>query len=198
MLVLGGGTVELVGNTFESNYDAKTLGVGVVNLGGQVQCDVEHCLPVCTICLDDGWETLSPTSHPAALPNNEQVGTLTAVVACVSTLLVLVLVGLFTVRRRLNATTSATCDDGLAQTGPERGSFELPYTFGDSETLTSRLLDGSVETSPDPPDPLVAYFALLRASLAAIFVVNQSLRVELWSAGNRLAAQSMREGASMD
>ena len=188
MLVLGGGTVDLVSTLFESNYDAKGSGVGVVNLGGQVQCDVANCLPVCTRCLDDDWETLSPTSRPAASPTNEQNATLPTVVASVSTLFVLVLVGLWTMRHRLNTATSVTCDDGLEQ-APGPGTFELPDTIRTQQTLTSHLLDSSVETPPNPRDPHVS-FALLRGSRAAIFVVDRSLRVELWSAGNLVGRSS--------
>ena len=174
--MLSGGTVELWSTLVTTNYDAETSGIGVVNLGGQVQCDVEHCLPICTICLDVGWVTLSPTSQPATSSTNDQKATVPTVIASISALLVLVLVGLSTVRHRLNA-TSVTCDDGLQQAAA--GGVELPDTT--STRLTSHLLeDSSVQKSPDPH----VSFELLRASRAAIFVVDRSMRVELWSAGN--------------
>ena len=187
VLVLDDAEIDLVNSLFESNYDGSNYdasGVGVVNLGGQVQCVVESsglhltnrlCLPVCTSCR---WETTSPTPHPAAPPTNEQNATEPTVIASISALLVLVVVGLLTVRHRLNA-TSVTCSGGLERAA---GTFELT-----TDAISRHLLEDS--SVPNPPDPHVS-FALLRVSRAAIFVVNRSWRVELWSAGNRLAARS--------
>ena len=180
VLVLDDAEIDLVNSLFESNYDGSNYdasGVGVVSLGGQVQCDVEDCLPVCTSCLR---ETVSPSPHPAAPSTNEENATVPTVIASTSALLVLVLVGLLTLRHRLNA-TSVTCHVGLEHAA---ASFELPDTISTLPLTRYLLEDTSVH---NPPDPHVS-FELLRVSRAAIFVVDRSLRVELWSAGMRMAA----------
>ena len=47
------GTIELVVSVFKGNVAANgSTGIGIVNLGGDVQCDA-NCLPVCTSCKVD-------------------------------------------------------------------------------------------------------------------------------------------------
>jgi hypothetical protein len=163
-----GGEIDLVNSLFESNYDAQTSGVGVTNFGGQVHCNIEQCLPVCTVCLDE-QETKSPTPHPATPsptpyhsttpPTNKQ--NTTAVVVTISTLIVSVLVGLLALRHKLNATSvTFECRDQNAAV-----SCELPDTSGTQA-------------------PRHVSFVFLQSSRAAIFVVDHNLRLELWSTGN--------------
>ena len=178
--------IDLVNSLFDSNYDAAIPGTGVVNLGGQVQCDVEHqedCLPVCTKCLD-GRETPPPTPHPATRatlpptfqpagpPTNKQKPT--ALAGTISALLVLVFVtGSILIHRRVNASTP--------------NSEELTTS---TQSLTRSLLGAN--SVPNPPVPHVS-FAVLQSSRAAIFVVGRTLRVEHWSTGNKKKDARTRE-----
>lgn len=57
MLVLNGGTIDLLGTRLGSNVDANgsVVGAGVVAVGGSVRCQTEtgyECLSVCTVCRD--------------------------------------------------------------------------------------------------------------------------------------------------
>ena len=67
LVVRCGSVIVLVNSAFEFNSVASstvTDGVGIVNFDGHVQCDVQHCLPVCTACRDDILSprpTLQPT-----------------------------------------------------------------------------------------------------------------------------------------
>ena len=65
MLLHEGGSINLLHSTFQANFGISefpadvmnvsfvngTDSVGIVNLGGEVHCDILGCLPVCTSCL---------------------------------------------------------------------------------------------------------------------------------------------------
>ena len=76
LVVRCGSVIVLVNSAFESNSvvsSTVTDGVGIVNFDGQVQCDVQHCLPVCTACRD-GILSPRPTLQPtvASVSKTEQ------------------------------------------------------------------------------------------------------------------------------
>ena len=55
--------IDLENSVFESNFAAGSEdGVGIVN-DGQVQCDLELCLPVCTSCREEVAPSSKPTSQ---------------------------------------------------------------------------------------------------------------------------------------
>ena len=66
LLVLKDGIADLINSVFQSNVgNDGDDGVGVVNLNGQLQCDVAiGCLPVCTVCRDEEVPSLPPTRPP--------------------------------------------------------------------------------------------------------------------------------------
>jgi hypothetical protein len=159
-----GGEIDLENTLFESNYDGSnngaTSGIGVVNLGGQVQCDVAGCLPVCTKCEDD--------PHPPPPAEKKSVTNIPEGVVAISALFLLVLGGVLILRGKLNVTSVSS------------GGYELPDT---SNILCRTLLDDSAVRNP--PEEVHVSMALLQSSRAAIFVVDHAMRVELWSTGNR-------------
>lgn len=189
MLVLTGSTIDLVNSLFDLNFDANdnSTGIGIVNMGGDVQCDTNHCLQVCTVCID-GRGSPSPTPHPAAVtpptphptaatsPTSNKWGvTETAVFAIsaafVAAFVVAVAVVLAAWRRHGNISDVM---------GVEDCSEPDAATMTGAATLTSDLLGDA----RNPPDPHVS-FALLQSSRAAVFVVDRAMRVKLWSTGKQ-------------
>jgi hypothetical protein len=211
VLVLSNGTISLMNSSFGSNFDGAntTSGVGIDNLGGEIQCGgTQTCLSVCTLCLDDGvppspapsstpsLSQQSPTSHPVAITpprnkNEDDVVRVRVLVVFAVLVLFVVLVGGLAGgiwwRRRPNATSSATLSSDI------REQLMSP----DDRVQATRTTEscgfhdpGSISLSGLPGAPFVenpsdshVWFAMLRSSRAAVVVVDHSMRIKLWSKG---------------
>ena len=190
MVVLTSASIDLINSSFHTNFDANTSSVGVVNVGGEIHCDLKHCLQVCTTCLSPsssptplptpGME--SPTPSPASSPTHPVTGTpptnkiRDGMVVLIVFASFIVLVGGVAGGawcRRLNAThPSALILDG-------RENELLTSGFGGSSSTHHLVDDGSIRT---PPDSHVS-FAMLRSSRAAVVIIDRSMRIRLWSTG---------------
>ena len=181
VLVHKNGLLDLLGSVFENNWDDKLSdlsGVGIVNLGGEIDCDDDGCFPVCDVCLDDD-EVLSPGPAPQpARPKTNGTDTrsrwwfvtgsvIGGLVACSATLF-------FSCRR------SVTCQFRNSDQRDTPG-LELPV----EQALQQRLLledkqpDGSVQ---------LALRSVVKCSPAPIFVVSCDMRISAWSPGMDIAA----------
>ena len=73
MLLYKDGVVDLVQSTFHANFaitnSSDADGIGIVNIGGELQCDIPGCLPVCTACLSP-QPTQQPTTVQQARPSS--------------------------------------------------------------------------------------------------------------------------------
>jgi predicted outer membrane repeat protein len=153
-VVYSNGTIELSHSAFESNVASNGSGVGISNLGGQVQCRGRRCLPVCSFCREnaagDDGSPPSPTRSPGTmrlLSSRTEKGsaktfdatTLFAAAFLGSTFafVVLLLVGR---RRRIRN----TCKDCCATAG----------IVDDDATLESALLDALIDPSAHPAEVL--------------------------------------------
>ena len=203
IVVSSGGVVDLAESVFESNYVNGTLSDSIVNLGGEVHCSIT-CLPVCTSCQhnDDGaaapspnpttqvvpkllpFPTLAPKSSPAVpFPVSAPLFFAVSAVA----LVLLLGAAIFCLRHfwvwRYNAASRAA-----EQRPPQgSGSCELlgcttdKLIVDDSSGLDYVELEHA-ERWTQLLDP-VQVCTMMRASPAAVFVVNQAMRIILWSPG---------------
>ena len=189
----GGGVIELLQSTFKSNYATNsTDGIGITNLGGEVQCEPGSWFPVCTAVLSPpptpeptaGWPRLSPPSTPqptvvATMPVSLRSGTnfmLGPVVSCLG--LALLVVGVAISWRREAWRHRVLRCFGLEPNGGtvERQmggtpSYQQPFLqcedASESLELVARSFMSSYEVSPAP------VFA----------VCPHAVRITLWSPG---------------
>jgi hypothetical protein len=189
----GGGVIELLQSTFKSNYATNsTDGIGITNLGGEVQCEPGSWFPVCTAVFSPpptpeptaGWPRQSPPSTPqptvvAAMPVSLRSGTnfmMGPVVSCLG--LALLVVGVAISWRREAWRHRVLRCFGLEPNGGtvERQMGEIPSNqqpfiqcedASESMELVARSFMSSYEVSPAP------VFA----------VCPHAVRITLWSPG---------------
>ena len=69
VLVFTDGCISLSNSEFRTNSEENsTGGIGIVNRGGEVLCDVTGCLQVCTQCKDYPVPSAWPSSSPTMMP----------------------------------------------------------------------------------------------------------------------------------
>ena len=193
VLLSEGGVADLRHSTFEENVDATSCGIGVVNLGGEVHCDLAGCFPVCTACqsspptsqptLEHGQSppptprpsfkgvlSLSPSSQPtvASKPSRAQIKTAAVVVG-----FVLVVIGVVMVRRTWSRGV------GLHHVGETQ--------FPSNQQSLLRLGDARNDNADETEMVQLVESPVMRShefSPAPVFAVARgSMRIVLWSPG---------------
>ena len=185
VLINTGGKVDLSSSIFLSN-DANGSASGIVNLGGEVQCDPSQCLPVCTSCRDT-TDPLLEEDDVDALPRSrvaDRESTFSGLVlirlACA--LVALALLGVVAVWRRRPCATSGAAEQQT--TGIEMRDDFLPLLEDNAERAAAPM-SLPVETSATdaPARELNVSFAALRSSPAPVFGIDTAMRIVLWSRG---------------
>ena len=182
-----GGVADIRHSGFQENVDATSFGIGIVNLGGEVQCDLAGCFPVCTVCQSSSptpqptveqGQSPPPTPRPSfegALSPSPQMKTIvifTFTIAAVAGFMIVVICVVM-VRR--------ACRRGDG------------YQFGETRFYSNQQpllrLDGARNDHDVEPEELVELveYPVMRSyefSPAPVFVVAQtSMRIVLWSPG---------------
>lgn len=88
-VVSASGTIALTNSVFESNFAISndSDGVGIVNFGGNVECDTTRCLQVCTLCGNkaeffDGGKLPPPQPATHTASGDRVTMALSAVIGC--------------------------------------------------------------------------------------------------------------------
>ena len=180
VLVRKGGLLDLSSSVFELG------GAGIVSLGGEVQCDAVDCFPnVCTQCLVTPQPS-TDSSTDSARRNSLYLKAAVGVVVCGCLVLCVMLVSIKLVRHDRCRAFGVTSPPGL--TDSDLSSLLLAQAGMDQAASTTANLENAadamaavvqVEMTPVFPWPVMA------SSPAAIFVVDRTMRVVLWSSGKK-------------
>ena len=187
MLLQEGGVADIRHSRFQENFDATSFvgGIGIVNLGGEVQCDLAGCFPVCTVCQSSSptpqptveqGQSPPPTPRPsfegALSPSSQMKKIVVFTIAAVAGFMIVV-IGVVMVRR--------ACRRGDG------------YQFGETRFYSNQQpllrLDDARNDHDVEPEELVELveYPVMRSyefSPAPVFVVAQaSMRIVLWSPG---------------
>lgn len=196
VLVHKDGLVELSNSVFES------CGAGIVSLGGNVRCDAADCFLVCTQCPSPQLATTtSPTASPSSWARSRMDFT-TVGLACGSlALLCVIMTSVILVRRHgsreFGATSAGAADSDqslLLLSNVEFNRAESNQASGVNQTASAAVnlvhTEEDTKTAPGVEMTQLLPWAVMMTSPAAIFVVNQSLRVVLWSFGKKKSVRS--------
>lgn len=192
----GGGVIELLQSTFQSNYATNsTDGIGITNLGGEVQCEPARWFPVCTAVFSPpapqptaGWPLLSPPPTPqptvvvATTPvsRRSETNLMIWLVVGVCLGLALLMVGVAIAwqreawRHRMLRYVGLEPSGGTVERQMRSNQQPMLPREGASEylELVTRSIMSSYEVSPAP-----------------VFVVScHAIRISLWSPGMTEAA----------
>ena len=192
----GGGVIELLQSTFQSNYAMNsTDGIGITNLGGEVQCEPARWFPVCTAVFSPPapqptaeWPLLSPPPTPqptvvvATTPVSRRSETNLMIWPVVGfcLMLALLMVGVAIAwqreacRHRLLRCVGLEPSGGTVERQMRSNQQPMLPREGASQylELVTRSIMSSYEVSPAP-----------------VFVVScHAIRISLWSPGMAEAA----------
>ena len=183
VMVLSGGMIYLTNAVFHSNFDngTDTGDTGVANSGGAVRCNLEQCLPVCTLCdaapqEDDEtqpWEQPLPIDSNRGRTDSALFGSvLIAVVVVLSLFLCLAFCVVAVGRRRRVGACGRACGRDAVVGYAELVSLAAPRNAAPEPSMAERSLPWSIVASSPAP----------------VFVVDVRMRIGLWSPGMAIAA----------
>ena len=189
--------INILDSEFHANVDGiGTDDIGIVNLGGQLQCDATGCLQVCTECRDypapSVWPSSSPT--PMAIVSLPPTALLPPTVRPPSRAQPITRRWWFVVGLGCLA---AWCGVTFLCFGHRRKCRGFGLNSG-AETALSRYQRALLDARSDEPEPgselsveLVGHSVLkaYETSLAPVFVVGSTnMRIAMWSPGLAVAA----------
>ena len=204
VVVYRSGLMDLLDSvSFEFNFVNGTDSVGIVNRGGEIQCDANSCFEVCTACrprVDD--DALAPTTPQHATAKNESwfiVVVASFAVVCVASVTGAVVCqkAVICSRQGSNAGSVEMCVAGqtplLAHAedsmgGAQTESYPVELRSDGTERSVASILavshsSNSKSTESDSETGSTEMEILLRSSPAPIFVIDRSLRIKSWSPG---------------
>ena len=189
MVVYRSGSIDLMNSVlFESNFANGASSVGIVNQGGQVQCDSNGCLEACTLCRpsvgDD--DSLAPTipQHDAVkdAPWSVAVVAIGLAIVCI---FIAAAVGIVLKQKRSSRDTE------------QRRVVEMSEPML-THAETGHGGDGSVASMRANAQAAMAgagsesdIRTLLRSSPAPIFVIDRDMRIISWSPGEGFTVFSL-------
>ena len=193
-LVHKDGHIVLLDSNFHANLAGNSSdGVGIVNLGGDVQCDAADCLPVCTECQLSSAPTKSPpTSHPtvairAEMKGSSWSGSSRLASAFVGGGLAMLSAGIVVAWRRrtgryhcfaFDAITPVALGSESHEGRTRADSNEQPLLRSDTRTAEPNSVErNAVELVPSS----VMLRSTLSGSPAPIFAIGSDLHIVLWS-----------------
>ena len=204
LVVCKSGFADLVNSVFQSNGNDTEVGVGIVNLNGQVQCDVNlGCLPFCTVCREEEVPLLPPTQPPTGQvtptpgttsrtrETDGSAAFIFFVVVVALSILLMLAPAVISVRQswHFNLTRKRQEPGGEGSERIELASLlqsshvDREVDFGDAATEHSsgRLVEAPSVVHARARDQFVKSYEV---SPAPVFVVDRnSMRITLWSPG---------------
>ena len=195
LFVRKSGFVDLLNSVFQSN-GRHGDGTGIVNLHGQVQCDVNFgCLPICTVCRDEEMPSLSPKTVPPTLsptrpPPRVRVTPALTKYFAIEVVAIIMLICIITAVGQSCRNTNRSWDEGsMGDANPLLMGLEVEIGIVTATHSSDQLLGDAPESGSVELTTRSAVMKSFEVSPAPVFVVaRNTMRVVVWSPGMNMAA----------